>query len=650
MTRLPALWKRLYAPIELNARRAKWYFGFGGWSVSQGSSEGKSARDLTQVVTGDPFVEQLVDAIRLRQATLVTGPRGCGKSYCVQRALEQAKQKGFIGDFVMIQGNSQLPRDYLMEDMLVADTESKLALLPAIILRRSKQDSLWPAFPVSEVTKDNDPRRKWKSPDWIVLYLDELNRFSDGFLDSLLSLMEEKIAVRRGTAYYVPVVVLATANPPGYDITAKKLSPPLQARLARSYMMVQPGLEELVQIILSGRLRTAAENELPPGFIVPVELQYRAAGVLLCMWGVMDAEERSALSYLTIETRDLILAAEARSPVLKKAMRRLSDLSSFGPDARAISDWVLAACADAVTEGSSQLTVRNLIKAAPAVLPHKVREVFNEGVEPQKAVDLRIAVIDIVVAVLGDTDFDGFFEGLNSLASDWHIGVRELDRSLEELDPDRMTPWRFGLGGVGLLLKGVLSESASRVRQSMVASKALTQGGSFFSEKEYDWVVRRIKGFAQGRGDGTAATVENLLRSWGLDAEEAQKQYQYLGEVTRETAIRISETLQLTNERPTIVHHGALRIPILALIDRLSIGKSISDSLQYFETDIHSELDKWGLSESYLPTAVSEASLWLKVWAEQLTGEDGQRVEQAAAGLAVLRTVNDEAPEEITPP
>src|SRR5205823_8723927 len=125
------------------------------------------------------------------------------------------------------------------------------------------------------------------------LFLDEINRFGDGFLDSLLSLTEERIVVRGGNKLYVPVIVVATANPPGYDITAKKLSPPLQARISRSYRVSQPSHENLVYRFLPEQIMRYAVNyrQADPTVQVPeVDAQIRklVSGAALCLWGMPD--------------------------------------------------------------------------------------------------------------------------------------------------------------------------------------------------------------------------------------------------------------------------------------------------------------------------------------------------------------------------
>src|SRR5690606_31880302 len=108
----------------------------------------------------------------------------------------------------------------------------------------------------------------------------------DGFLDSLLSLIEEGKVIRRGQDYYVPIIVVATANPPGYDVTAKKLSPPLQARITRAFRVSQPDAPLLAETILPPKIADFASH-YPQGQAPTVDrgLRYLAAGATLCLWG-----------------------------------------------------------------------------------------------------------------------------------------------------------------------------------------------------------------------------------------------------------------------------------------------------------------------------------------------------------------------------
>lgn len=361
--------------------------------------------DPALMMTGEALTTAILENIRLRRSVLVTGPRGCGKSYCSEQAIKQAKSHGVIGGSRFMQGNREIPRDALSEDTLIVGEGGKVELLKALALRPLEESGSitregfpdWPGIPRS---MGIDPTREWQSRDWMVLFLDEINRFGDGFLDSLLALLEERKIVRRGQDYYVPIIVVATANPPGYDMTAKKLSPPLQARITRSFRVSQPDVEALVHGIMPAKIQEFARdypaNQAPA---VPQDLRYLAAGVTLCLWGDPDSGSKGRY-FLTQATRKLLQRLMASDDLLARDMRELSTLIDFGPDARAITDWIGCAMARAATSAALVVSADHLESTAVHVLSHKVREKFNEGANPNLGIRRDRLILNIVQRVL----------------------------------------------------------------------------------------------------------------------------------------------------------------------------------------------------------------------------------------------------------
>jgi energy-coupling factor transporter ATP-binding protein EcfA2 len=379
-------------------------------------------------MTGDSLVHRVSEAIKNRQSVLLTGPRGCGKSYCAEQGIRLAREEEQIGGWRFLQGNREIPRDLLSEDMLIIGESGKPELLKALALRpfqpkkvpeplkalQSRWTTLeedWPAVPSQHIYPDIDPRHYWTNLDWQVLYLDEINRFGDGFLDSLLSLTEEGKIVRRGEDYYIPMLLVATANPPGYDITAKRLSPPLQARISCSYRVSQPSLEVLAQSIVPTKLQKL-HQQYPKRFHVPEKLAYLAAAITLCLWGNPDADSKTSASkgikYLSQDTRKQLRYVMTLDRKLRIAMNTLSRLILFGPDSRAVGDWLASAlglCAHQQVPFSEE----HLQKTALEVLGHKVRENFNEGAEPGKIALKEQCIADITACVLSNEEIQKFF-------------------------------------------------------------------------------------------------------------------------------------------------------------------------------------------------------------------------------------------------
>jgi len=378
------------------------YFGLGGRPPRRPrAAELVDEADPALMMTGDALTNAILENIRLRRSVLVTGPRGCGKSFCSDLAIKLAKSHGLIGGSLFMQGNREIPRDALSEDTLIVGEGGKVELLKALALRPleesgSKSREGFPDWPGIPRAMGIDPMRTWTNRDWMVLFLDEINRFGDGFLDSLLALLEERKIVRRGQDYYVPIVVVATANPPGYDMTAKKLSPPLQARITRSFRVSQPDVDTLVNGIMPSKIEEF-RHDYPPGDApsVSTELRYLAAGATLCLWGDPSAGSKGRY-FLTHATRALLQRLMATDDELARDMRELSGLIEFGPDARAITDWIGCAMARAATDGVRTVTPRQLEDTAIHVLGHKVREKFNEGANPNLGIRRDRLILNIV--------------------------------------------------------------------------------------------------------------------------------------------------------------------------------------------------------------------------------------------------------------
>lgn len=393
-----------------NIRR---YFGIGGAESGKGKGAPEhEAEDPGLTVTGESLISSIYESIRLRRSVLVTGPRGCGKTYCCEVAVRRARDHGLIGGWRFLQGNREIPRDTLSEDMLVVVDGGKVELLKALALRPIDGHSVaeregfpdWPGIPTQARTEAYDPRTLWTTRDWVVLILDEINRFGDGFLDSLLSLIEEGKVIRRGQDYYVPIIVVATANPPGYDVTAKKLSPPLQARITRAFRVSQPDAPLLAETILPPKIADFASH-YPQGQAPSIDrsLRYLAAGATLCLWGDPDTGTKGRY-YLTAPTRRRLRAVMQRRRSLAEAMRGLSDLIDFGPDARAVADWIGAAMARAARHAAGTVTAEHLEACAVEVLSHKLRERFNEGADPQKGIEKERLLVAIIREVLREVD------------------------------------------------------------------------------------------------------------------------------------------------------------------------------------------------------------------------------------------------------
>jgi hypothetical protein len=246
------------------------------------------------------------------------------------------------------------------------------------------------------VDQDNQiiEAEKIKPSQRIVLFLDEVNRFSDGVLDSLLLLLEEGEAIMGGETFRLPVVVLMTMNPPGYDASARSLSPPLSARIGRQYRLLSPRIDVLTDLIapdVIAKLQARAEGAvgsdlklLPPS----VALVRRAAAVTLCSWGD-PRMGNPGFDYLSQEMRSLLVDLADSSTPLRAAMRSLNSLCNFGPDGRALGDWIVAASVAAANEAralrrsTAEPRSRHFIACAVTVLSHKLQDNFSSATRPE---------------------------------------------------------------------------------------------------------------------------------------------------------------------------------------------------------------------------------------------------------------------------
>lgn len=382
------------------------------------------------VVTGEGLINDIVNSIEHGQCVLLTGPRGCGKSYCMQEAVDRwVGQKPAQRDFVKLQGNREVGRDFLMESSIsffVYEQDGELKVMPrpspAPILRYAEMENdftLRPRFhkvPAAEGKKPGDevhfgPENPPKpdnakaakkphdgfrhsvvhDPEFrFVLFLDEINRFPDGVLDSLLSIIEEHEIYFEGRQVKVPVTVVMTMNPPGYDATARQLSPPLMARIGRCWKMASPDIDAMSDTIL--RSKTDARETEIDGI-----LARKACLATLCLWG--DPATARGTDYLTQDSLELLEEMMKHDElVLKPAMGTLAGLSRFGPDGRAAAEWIRSAAAKA--SPGRVVKAHHLEETALASLAHRIYDNFSQASSPDKTAAKEEAIMQIVRRVL----------------------------------------------------------------------------------------------------------------------------------------------------------------------------------------------------------------------------------------------------------
>ncbi|WP_020476132.1 AAA family ATPase [Zavarzinella formosa] len=409
--------------------------------------------------TGPELINHIVEAIELNQSVVLSGPRGCGKSYCIRAAIQAAMRRGILPDGAMValQGNREIPRDYLLEDEIAFRLKKNRDQTQVLPYRRPAP--LFAFAKRDDTTGDpvcGDGQRVVLKNNWnrFVLFLDEINRFSDGVLDGLLSVLEERKAVLAGLEYSLPVVVCMTMNPPGYDGSARRLSPPLAARIGRTYRLCTPDLDTLTDQILTKKVNDlqsaynseksawdAIHSDKPrPDFpLVPAKLLRKVGLTTLCLWGEISPT-RMGNEYLTPETRNLLAHISQRDRTLGGAMRELSGLCQFGPDGRAGADWLTAAIGLALGDAERNqqrqavINVEHLTRTAVISLAHKIYDNFSPASSPDKT-DAKERAVSLIAGQV--------------LTRPW------LDRLVDrQVDDDAALRGHFSKFSKGMLAKG----------------------------------------------------------------------------------------------------------------------------------------------------------------------------------------------------
>ncbi len=365
--------------------------------------------------TGEATFCFVRDCIARQQHVLLIGPRGCGKSECARQGIKKAAQAGIVtpGAEINAQGNKEFPRDYFFEpevSFLAGKDKPQVVMRPAPLFRHALtnkdgtldiKDPQAEARPVFALPQDNGTTIPI---DRFVLFLDEINRFNDGVLDTLLLLLEEGKVLYQGRELSVPVTVVATMNPPGYDASARSLSPPLLARFSVTTRMYTAGLAVLVdEIIRKAMKKWRDKGILNDTMPEPSEKQiWLLAAATLCFWGTPRVSKAS-IAYLSPATRTFLNTLYKHGDdEFKAAMTHVAENSTYGPDARAAKDWILLAASSAQGEGSisNNLFTETLADAVANKLVPK----FNADAKPQQFIDLIKALRTIQQKLFDDRD------------------------------------------------------------------------------------------------------------------------------------------------------------------------------------------------------------------------------------------------------
>lgn len=385
------------------------------------------------VETSDALFNQIVDSIERNDHMLLIGPRGCGKSYAVRRAInigEQAlnNEKSSLlvpGAQIMAQGNKEFPRDYFFEPEFeftqggssAQDNEISVNLRQPPLFACAKKIGNTSKIDFEKVESKDSIR-----PDLItrytakfevdgriverfVFFLDEINRFNDGVLDSLLLLLEDSCVIYQGRTVEIPAVVIATMNPPGYDVSARSLSPPLMSRFSNVTHLYTAGMETLVKLILPQELKLSKEEQA----IMRIEL---FAAATLAFWGAYD-EKRPCAAYLSPETSNFLEQLyKTGGEALQQDLNYVQSASNYGPDARAARDWILAAHREMKTNQVSLLdaALNTLVQS----VANKLVLNFNPEANPEKMNEL-VKILGRLTEIIFDRQQSGYTDVVHTV-------------------------------------------------------------------------------------------------------------------------------------------------------------------------------------------------------------------------------------------
>ena len=139
--------------------------------------------------------------------------------------------------------------------------------------------------------------------------------------------------------------------------------------------------------------------------------------------------------------RGLLRKLSTLTPRVGDAMHTLGKLCHFGPDGRALGDWIVAASVaarnEAVATGAVQARAepRHFIATAVTVLSHKLQDNFSSASRPDSTRDKELALQSLAVELLESVDPK--LDGLLTRAVDADENLTEIAAALsDEHGPD----------------------------------------------------------------------------------------------------------------------------------------------------------------------------------------------------------------------
>lgn len=390
--------------------------------------------------TGPDVIGKIVQAIELGQSVLLEGPRGSGKSYCIAEAVKQAGEFGVIpkGAYVHVTGSREVSANYLIEDSVAfeaADASGlKAVRRPGPLFKFARRDEN-DALMIDENGRlicglgpglEQDCNR-------FVLVLDEVHRFPNSFVDSLLSLLEDGSINYEGRTVYVPVSICMAMSPPGHDYVMGNYQA-LSSRVARrfritfpdlgtlSYHILLPAIEEM-RISFLNRLQQsidkmgrARSTRFPS---CPIEHVHKISLITIMCCG--DGSERNLITpYLGESNLALIREALSADAIARSLVGELSSLCMCDPDCRTSVQWAKIAIGltlDDATRSSEpqlRLNLEDLQKTVVQAFSHRLRDQFSPAQSPELTQRKELVLYNLCDRVLTNAYYDGLVRSFSS--------------------------------------------------------------------------------------------------------------------------------------------------------------------------------------------------------------------------------------------
>jgi hypothetical protein len=346
---------------------------------------------------------------------MLVGPPGCGKTYALKKIGRRLKKEGRIKEFLIINGNPDLTPDKLFDPTLtiVRDAQGFVEFIEAVICKYVDKSKI---RAVSEVDSLQECFKLWQPEDFILIVLDEASRCPASLFAAFMLPMSDMQYNIGGKAYYLPIILALGANPPNFDQTCSVFSPATLDRIVYRWDVLAADIDVATDVISmpvvvacggadgnrverngSPKRNGKGRSQRPPRRVRVHRDLVRMTNLIskLC-WGLPTS--RKGLAYLTHKDKQLMEAVAKAEPAIAHEMEHLGLLVDYGPNGRAVQNWLrIAMCfAERAANGHMvRLAPEHLLATVMGCLGHGGKDRFSEGTQPQKRTEKLDAIYRI---------------------------------------------------------------------------------------------------------------------------------------------------------------------------------------------------------------------------------------------------------------